>query len=831
MSVCGIDFGNLSMLIAHAAKGGVDLILNDASMRQTATAVSFQGKQRFVGDAAAALARTNVRGTLTCMKLLVGRNYDDADVQRELSKHFFSHSRLPHGGVGINVTYNDQQIIVPVEQLFAIMLVKAQQIGMRANGVGLADCCLAVPAWFTESQRRGILNACEIADLNCLKLMNESTAVALSYGIYKSAKKLFSETEAVHTMFIDIGYSCYTVTIADFIQEKLQIRSTVCERELGGRDFDNVIVQYLIEHFKSKTGIDVSNNAKALLKLQAAAEKAKQTLSPAGVTDANVSVECLAEERDLSCVVKRDEFETRCAALVAKLRGPIEACLAEAGLAKSDISDCEIVGGSSRVNIVKRTLSEILGLDASLVNYGLKTTMNSDEAVSRGATLQCAIVSSRIKVKPFNIIDKVYYPIVVEYEKDVSSSSSSKIDDTEDDAVDNLSKLTSSHGNMSTVEIYSRSDDYPRKARRLVFHNKTSSFTIQTFYGPNANLPNGQSNFIGRYLIKIPENFHSSPHDVRVTFTMDKHQVVTVQSAELMEELPPLPKPDEKEEKGEGGAGAGTGDIPDPPETKKRFRKVELEVVIENFGLTRQQVKDCIQSEAEMSLADKIIIETSDKRNELEAYIYSMRDKLDGELKPYVTNSNKIQFKELIDRTETWLYDEGFDCTKSMYASKLDGLRKFGDPIEKRMYEEVNRKEACDALKKQIELVKAFVNNRDEAFAHVTAEERTVVRNEAESTEQWFYDELEKQGNLSSFDDPILTVDILQAKRKALYVATNGTMNKPKPKPVPKEEKKDSKEEQAKGDNNGNGDGKSDDHSDSKSSEDKDGPAPMEECN
>jgi heat shock protein 4 len=627
-------------------------------------------------------------------------------------------------------------------------------------------------------------------------------------------------------MFIDIGYSCYTVTIVDFIQEKLQVRATVCDKELGGRDFDDVIVKFLVETFKSKTGIDVSSNAKALLKLQAAAEKAKQTLSPAGVTDANVSVECLAEERDLNCLVKRDEFEARCANLVSRLREPIERCLSEAGLSRTDLSDCEIVGGSSRINIVKRTLSEILGLDASLVNYGLKTTMNSDEAVARGSTLQCAIVSSRIKVKPFNIIDKLYYPIVVEYESsgDVNSS---KMDDGEDDgeAVEGSVKKNSS-GGVDSVEIYSRGDDYPRKPRRLVFRNKTSNFVISTLYGPNAELPQGQSRHIGTHTIKIPDAYQNTPHDVRVTFTMDKHQCVSIQSAQLMEELPPLPKPEEKageEKKGDDAA---------PPSTepeKKRIRKVDLEVYTETFGLTRSQIKDCIQAEAEMALADRIIIETSDRRNELEAYIYAMRDKLDGELKNYVTNSEKIQFREIIDKSETWLYDEGFDSTKNMYISKLEALRKMGDPIEKRMYEEVNRKEACDALKRQIEVVKAFSNNREEQYAHITSEERQTIRNEAESTEQWLYDELEKQGMLSSYNDPVLTVEILNNKRKSLIQATTGIMSKPKPKPAPKEEEKKDAKGESKGEEKNsesqNADAKNDD-----SKQDESGSVPMEEC-
>ena len=168
----------------------------------------------------------------------------------------------------------------------------------------------------------------------------------------------------------------------------MKVLSTVNDRSLGGRDFDDVIIEFLCETFQKKTGIDVRGNMKAWLKLQVAAEKAKKTLSPAGVNEAAVSVECLADDKDLSVVLTRDELEKRCAPLIAKLEAPVLRCLQEAGLQRGDISEVEIVGGTTRVNVVKRRLGEVLGLDPHALNFGLKTTMNSDEAVARGGALQ-----------------------------------------------------------------------------------------------------------------------------------------------------------------------------------------------------------------------------------------------------------------------------------------------------------------------------------------------------------------------------------------------------------------------------------------------------------
>lgn len=156
------------------------------------------------------------------MKLLVGRKFDDAEVQAELAKLPFKTVKLPGGGVGITITYNDEPLVVSAEHAMAMMLVKAKDTSAKANaGVNIGDAVLAVPHWFTEAQRRGVVQAAEIASLNTLKVANESTLVALSYGIFKSAKKLFSETEPQHIMFIDIGYTGMAVTIVDFIQVHL----------------------------------------------------------------------------------------------------------------------------------------------------------------------------------------------------------------------------------------------------------------------------------------------------------------------------------------------------------------------------------------------------------------------------------------------------------------------------------------------------------------------------------------------------------------------------------------------------------------------------------
>jgi molecular chaperone DnaK (HSP70) len=239
--------------------------------------------------------------------------------------------------------------------------------------------------------------------------------------------------------------------------------------------------------------------------------------------------------------------------------------LSEAKLTKESLSEVEILGGSSRINIIKRTLSEILGLDASAMNYGLKTTMNADEAVARGGALQCAMLSSRMKVKPFNIVDKIPYGIVAHFEGSTAVSSA-----------DNEASGDSEQSKGTSVSLYSRNGDLPHKPRRLTFHNKSSDFTITVAYDDAAVsiLPPGESRFLGRYKIKVPPTAPQI-NDIRVTWNLDKNGFVYVQSAQLLEEVKLTAEEEqqaaEKEAKEKDAKEESTG-------TKKRFKKTDLEV-------------------------------------------------------------------------------------------------------------------------------------------------------------------------------------------------------------------------------------------------------------
>lgn len=776
-------------------------------------------------------ARSNVKGTITCMKLLLGRKFKDPSAQAEMAKAPFECVELDNGGIGIKVWYNDEETTLPAEHYMAMMLTKANDIVKAANkDVAIGDMVLAVPPYFNNSQRAAILRACEIASLNCLKVVNESTSIALSYGIFKSAKKLFDEKEPTTVMFIDLGYTCFTVCCCEFVQGKMKMLGSVCDT-FGGRDYDDALIEYCAEEFKTKTKVDVSNNKKALLKIQAAVEKAKKILSPHGVLEAPVNIECLAEDRDLNCKITKDLFNEKTQHLNDRLAPGVTKCLEEAGLTKEQLNEVEIVGGSTRIEKVKEILGAALGLDPAAMNHGLKTTMNADEPVARGNALQCAMLSSRVRVQPFEMIDRQYYGILATY--DATSTG----DDGKEEEV-----------KSSSAQLYTRGDELPRKPRRLTFRKKTQDFTVTLSY--DDSYPEDHDKHIATYTIKVPEGV--PPQDVRVNFNIDKNGCVYLVGAEMLEELPPEEKKEEVSAKEEDKAadakegvastetpaeGAATpeaaaGDAKDdtagggddkkaeeskatdgaseakdavkaPP--KKKFKKTDLQTVVNVFGLNSEDIKKSLELEAAMAFEDKLIIDTINQKNELESYIYDMRDKIDMSLKEFCTEEERSAMSSALLSGEDWLYGDGYEATKRQYAERLADLQKLGNPIVNRFDEEEQRPVHIENFNKQVSLIKSFLKDYSDKYSHIEDEERDSLRSETTRVEEWMMDMITQQGQLPKSSDPVLTGALIQEKRKALLSVSNPIMTKkkpvlPAPTPAPAPENNEEKSEAKDGD-------------------------------
>ena len=756
------------------------------------------------------------------MKRFMGRKMSEPEVAAEIARVPGVKFVEVDGLVGVEVMYDGEPKALSIPQCAAMMLFKMSQICADSNkGASIAEVVVSVPAWFTNSQRLAMLDACDVAGLRCLRLMHDTTATALEYGIWRSAKKAFDEKVTQRVLFVDMGYSSYQVSIVDYVIGKLVVKATAWDRTLGGRDFDEVIAAWIAGEFKAKHKCDPMENPKARMKLLDTAEKAKKTLSPHGVGEANIYCECLMNDLDFSIKLTLDKFEELIQPLLDRLVAPVDRALEASGTDPKDLAATEICGGGSRVASVKKVLAARLGLDAAATNYGLKTTLNADECVSKGCAMQAAMLSPRFKVKEYQIYEATPFGVSLSWDQGAAAAAAPM--DTSADGGDDDGADDGATAGTSDVVLFPRNGETP-STKRLTFR-RGDDFKITASYDAKdaALLPAQCEALIGEFTVKgVPPASADAPSRVRVNVAHSVHGTVAISSAQLVVEVPddePAKKDDEKKDdaKADGEAKseekkddapaeskdgeakaespAKDGDAPAgdakadaaPTKKKRKYKKTPLEVAATLPKMSKAQLDAALELEAQMANQDRVIQETNDMRNELEAYIYKMRDDVIGDLRPFVADDAKAAFEAALGGAEEWLYEgDGYDATKSQYAARLKDLHALGSPIQARFKAHEDRPAAVSALQTKIEDLKTFANSSDECFAHVDDAERATVRDAATKAGDWLMDMLDKQGKLEQHDDPALLPADVSAKLGDLDRATKAILAKPKP--IPKKE-------------------------------------------
>ncbi|KAK1907804.1 Heat shock protein hsp88 [Pyrenophora teres f. teres] len=406
MSVVGVDLGTLNSVIAVARNRGVDVIANEVSNRATPSLVGFGPKSRYIGETAKNQEISNLKNTVSSFVRLAGRNLQDPDVQVE--QKFVSATLVDMGGqVGAEVTYLGKKEQFTATQITAMFLTKMRATASAELKLPVNDVVLSCPVWYTDAQRRAILDAAEIAGLKCLRLINDNTAVALGWGITKLDLPA-PEEKPRRIVFVNIGHSNYTATVVEFKKGELAVKSSAWDRHYGGRYIDQALVEHFAKEFKEKYKIDVMENGKARLRLAAGVEKLKKVLS--ANNQAPINVESIMNDVDVRGMLKREELEELIKPLIDRATAPIEQALAEAGLTTADIDAIEMIGGCTRVPALKTKIQDYFGKPLSF-------TLNQDEAVARGCAFCCAILSPVFRVRDFSVHDMVNYPVEFTWEK------------------------------------------------------------------------------------------------------------------------------------------------------------------------------------------------------------------------------------------------------------------------------------------------------------------------------------------------------------------------------------------------------------------------------
>jgi heat shock protein 4 len=630
----------------------------------------------------------------------------------------------------------------------AAYLGKLRDITTNEIKIGVSDVVIAVPGWYTDIQRRALIDAAQIAGLNPLRLINDYAAVALGYGITKS--DLPEEENPRNVIFIDVGHSSLSVAVVAFSKGKLVVKSTAFDRNLGGRDIDYALVQHFAEEFKAKYKIDVNSNPKATFRLQAAAEKLKKVLS--ANSEGPLNVESIVNDIDATSKLTREDMEDLIADVLSRIPIPIEIAIRESGLTLDEIDAVELIGGSTRVPAVRARIQ------SALPGKTLSSTLNQDEAIARGATFTCAMLSPVFKVREFEICDIIHYPIRIQWDR---------VPEDDDDL---------------HLDVYKRGNPIP--STKVLSFSRREAFELEAVYPDVENLPGSANPWIGKFTAKAVEVEGVDPTTVKVRVRVNQHGIFSFASAytETIEE---------KEE----AAMAVDGEAEAPPKKKRIVHKKDVPFVAGYTSLDKSMVDKYTSLEAEFHAADKLVTDTEDRKNALEEYVYDMRGKMDDRYASYVQAEEKEKLLVKLAEAEEWLYtEEGEDALKSAYVERLDALKVLGDPITNRYREAQERAGTVSQLRETLNSYMTYATSNEERYAHIDQAEKEKIIEKVATTQKWLDDQFVRQSERPKNVDPVLTsAEILKRRDEIIYFATP-ILTKPKPKTTttdaPKEEKK-----------------------------------------
>ena len=374
----GIDLGTTYSAVGVFKDGKVEIIANEQGNRTTPSYVAFTDKERMVGDSAKSQISLNLKNTVFDAKRLIGRKFNEPQVQNDM-KHFpFSITSGDSGKCSINVEYLSEDKTFHPEQISAMILEHMAKIASDYLGQEVKDVVVTVPAYFNDSQRQATKDAGAIAGLNVLRIINEPTAASLAYGLDKKSGNK-------NILIFDCGGGTFDLSILNIDDGVFEVLSTAGNTHLGGEDFDNILVEHFCREFRQKHKKDLKTNARALRRLRTACEKAKRTLS--STTSASIELDSLVDGIDFYTSLTRARFENLCDSLFKNCIHPIDNLLVDAKLTKNQIDEVVLVGGSTRIPQLQKMLSNYFG------GKELNRSINPDEAVAYGAAVQAAILS------------------------------------------------------------------------------------------------------------------------------------------------------------------------------------------------------------------------------------------------------------------------------------------------------------------------------------------------------------------------------------------------------------------------------------------------------
>ncbi|KAM8900219.1 hypoxia up-regulated protein 1 isoform 2-T2 [Spinachia spinachia] len=522
VAVMSVDLGSEWMKVAIVKPGvPMEIVLNKESRRKTPMAVCLKENERFLGDSALGMSVKNPTAVYRHLQGLLGKKYDNLQVAL-YQKRFPEHQLLEDPVRGTVYFKNSEEVQFTPEELLGMLLNYSRGLAQDFAEQPVKDAVITVPAFFNQAERRAVLQAAQMAGVKVLQLINDNTAVALNYGVFR--RKDIDNT-VKNVMFYDMGSGSTTATIVTYqtvktkeagTQPQLQIRGVGFDRGLGGLEMDLRLRDHLAKLFneQKKSKKDVRENQRAMAKLLKEAQRLKTVLS--ANVDFMAQVEGLMDDIDFKTKVTRTEFEELCADLFDRVPGPVQDALTTAEMKLEEIEQVILVGGSTRVPKVQEVLLKAVEKEE------LGKNINADEAAAMGAVYQAAALSKAFKVKPFLVRDAAVFPIQVEFTRE-----------TEEEGL-------KSHKHNKRV-LFQRMAPYPQR-KVITFNRYNADFAFYINYGDLSFLCQddlsvfGSQNLTTVKLFGVGDSFQkhtdAESKGIKAHFNMDESGVLLLDRVE-----------------------------------------------------------------------------------------------------------------------------------------------------------------------------------------------------------------------------------------------------------------------------------------------------------
>ncbi|XP_076274014.1 hypoxia up-regulated Grp170 co-chaperone protein [Rhynchophorus ferrugineus] len=850
IAVMSVDFGSEWMKVGIVSPGvPMEIALNKESKRKTPAIVSFRDNVRLFGEDAQTIGLRFPKQAYGYLLDLLGKDIDHPLVKL-YQKRFPYYDIIADEDRGTILFKQDTNLTFTPEELIAQFLTKAKEFAENGAHQPIKECVLTVPGFFNQVERKALLQSAQLAGLKVLQLINDYTAVALNYGIFRA--KTFNESSQ-YVMFYDMGASSTSATLVSYQTVKTKERGFVethpqvsilgvgYDRTLGGLEIQLRLRDFLGKKFNDmkKTKSDVFQNPRAMAKLFKEAGRLKNVLS--ANAEHYAQIEGLIDEQDFKLLVTRDELESLIPDLLERVAKPIEQALKTAHLTIDVVNQVVLVGAGTRVPKIQEVLQKAVGKE-------LAKNLNTDEAATMGAVYKAADLSTGFKVTKFLTKDAVLFPIQIVFQRQTGEGT-------------------------KTVKrtLFNLMNPYPQK-KIITFNKHTDDFSFIANYADLDYLPLEEIQYINAHNLSeyhltgvaeaiknnLGENAESK--GIKAHFSLDESGILNIVNVELVvektviateeegtlskigstfsklfagkdkpieeekqvdekpvheihddeNEKPEASKAEEEsipQEKPENMTDAKNGTEQAVKEPKPKVVTVKepiksTETVLTLNSLSKEQFEASLEKIKHLDQIEHDINRRATALNNLESFVIDVQNKLyEDEYVEAATDDETEKIKQTCSEISDWLYEDGSEADADTYEKKLDEIQSLTKPLFKRVFEHKERPEALNALHSMLNHSSVFLKNAQNLTETTNPEKDVFKDSEVEALEkllkdttEWRDKAVKEQEALKKSDPPKLTVKHIMDKMAALdrevkYLVNKLRYYKPKKVEKPVEEK------------------------------------------